>query len=114
MHTPGPWAKEQWQGHSRIWGEREKTGCVLIAEVLNGNGAHSTWGTEEIANARLIAAAPDLLAELESLVLSVESNPEELGKGHPDIIRAHALIAKVKGGIASCTILSCSHAGVVT
>lgn len=60
LHTPGPWVSG---GHD---GRR----CELVA---------STWGTvaavwpigasdQESANARLIAAAPELLAALENIV----------------------------------------------
>lgn len=90
-HTPGPWSSG---GHD---GKR----CELVA---------SEWGTvaavwpigasdQETANARLIAAAPELLAMLEKLVPA----PPDLGEldlGEEDnalLDEARALIAKAKG-----------------
>ncbi|KKK97378.1 hypothetical protein LCGC14_2653310, partial [marine sediment metagenome] len=45
-------------------------------------------------DARLIAAAPDLLEALEDCVAEIEyvSNPN-----HPEVVRAKAAIAKAKG-----------------
>jgi len=67
-HTTGQWTMEQGITHIKIWGEREKTGAVLVAEVRNEHGSHSTFGQEEKANARLIAAAPELLGLLKHLI----------------------------------------------
>ena len=56
QHTPGPWQIETFDDvpHSRIHAKGEIGGA--IADIY-GNGDHG-------ANARLIAAAPDLLAAL--------------------------------------------------
>ena len=92
-HTPGPWSVNASLGH-RIYTEGK--GCTLIATpgYLRDGGA-------EVANARLIAAAPDLLAELETInslaCYATEANASarldallEIGK------RARAAIAKVE------------------
>ncbi len=55
LHTPGPWK------HDPTWGLIEH-GKTQICALHSGN----------IANARLIAAAPDLLVALESLLKSSE------------------------------------------
>lgn len=71
--TPGPWRVD---GHEYRSGHVQYTvvsisgdavGCAPVAEVLQYNP--HPMPTERVeANARLLAAAPDLLAALESLV----------------------------------------------
>ena len=71
--TPGPWRVD---GHEHKNGVVEYTivsisgdavGCAPVAEVLRNNPRPIPEHRVE-ANARLLAAAPDLLAALESLV----------------------------------------------
>lgn len=71
--TPGPWRVD---GHEHKNGVVEYTivsisgdavGCAPVAEVLRNNPRSIPEHRVE-ANARLLAAAPDLLAALESLV----------------------------------------------
>lgn len=71
--TPGPWRVD---GHEHKNGVVEYTivsisgdavGCAPVAEVLRNNPRPMPEQRIE-ANARLLAAAPDLLAVLESLV----------------------------------------------
>jgi hypothetical protein len=50
----------------------------------------------QFANARLIAAAPELLSDLEDLVLSCA---EALPYAHPALVNARASIARAKGGV---------------
>jgi len=79
-HTPGPW--------NRIKGDRNVysaagTVCKTPA-ILGGGSAATNWE----ANARLIAAAPDLLEALECLIKS----------DHDDVIEmARAAIARARG-----------------
>lgn len=85
-HTPGPWSVEQ-------------NGFYKSAVTANKGLAHLTWkaGTdrmsrEEIeANARLIAAAPDLLMALENLENDAGQIPDHAWK----IVKA--AIAKARG-----------------
>ena len=70
--TPGPW--------------KYSTGSVYKAESVDADGYPTsaiehmdrenpdTFGAERDANARLIAAAPDLLEALQELVAEVENN----------------------------------------
>ena len=65
--TPGPW-----QVHANI-GRKSELGIVADAApciicTMHGGKANE-WPTITRANARLIAAAPDLLAALENLVI---------------------------------------------
>lgn len=77
-HTPGDWEYIKMTG-------RVVSGDVRICGI---NGFMSDTGN---ANARLIAAAPDLLEALENLVRS--NAPEH-------VIAAENAIAKAKGGAA--------------
>ncbi|MBU8921302.1 MAG: hypothetical protein KOO63_05735 [Bacteroidales bacterium] len=60
-HTPGPWKAEMCLGRSYAIDAYSK-GEIIFKELACVSGA-----TESVANARLIAAAPDLLAEVERL-----------------------------------------------
>ena len=90
QHTPGPWT----QGTSENGVE-----CVWLdghTESVRDMGDDGTWidcNTE--ANARLIAAAPDLLEALRSLLDALPS-----ATTHPAIRSARAAIAKATGGAA--------------
>lgn len=86
-HTPGPWPIEQIYPDSQIFGAL----TILGADgSLVGKTHHNLLGLnrpaeEAVANAHLIAAAPDLLAEVERLreeiKLAIESLTESNG-GH--------------------------------
>ena len=78
-HTPGPWAMPD-SGKGRI----SKVGANggwdgLIATADCGDYARSK--SEGLANARLIAAAPDLLEALESAWLWMENQADGQSKG---------------------------------
>ena len=59
-HTPGPWGFEN-HGSIEIWNQNTKIAII--------NGAHEfeseQYGPENLANARIIAAAPEMLEALE-------------------------------------------------
>lgn len=87
-HTPGPWYQS------------ERNGQYIVAKDIGDRShdiAHPCWWSEETcANARLIAAAPDLLAALKNLVEAVEFTP--LGvRGIKACQQARAAIAKARG-----------------
>ncbi|WP_281659868.1 hypothetical protein [Microvirgula aerodenitrificans] len=88
-HTPGPWATI---GASIVNAENRNT--VAFAVERDGDSA-----TQD-ANARLIAAAPELLKELDRLLSAVMQNSDadqtELGL-KPFIRPALAAIAKATG-----------------
>ena len=72
-HTPGPW--RAYIGRKQADGSKPKSsGTVWTKEnnILIASSLHSDDG-ERAANARLIAAAPDLVAALKNLVEAVES-----------------------------------------
>lgn len=82
-HTPAPWHldEEFLAIHFNAW----NGGISLHKDTPNG-----------LANARLIAAAPDLLAALEYMLR--EQEKEGFGDEMPDILQARAAIAKATGG----------------
>jgi len=85
-HTPGPWKLFQFGGPQ-------------IGNANTGEAICTLWGNEKNendsihANARLIAAAPDLLAALKR-ILSAEEDGEGWTRA---FIEAHAVIAKATG-----------------
>jgi hypothetical protein len=93
-HTQGPWHVGAGNGEGSIFPDNGRTrleigGTTLysIAQITRG------WNeVEDEANARLIAAAPEMLAALQSLTHPMASDE--------DLSHALAIIAKVKGGEA--------------
>ena len=93
-HTQGPWHMGAGNGEGSIFSDNGRTrleigGTTLysIAQITRG------WNeVEDEANARLIAAAPELLEALQSLTHPMASDQ--------DLQNALAVIAKVKGGDA--------------
>ena len=86
-HTPGPW-------HPVTLGASPDHSWAIDSE-LHEVARLSEWPdnqAEAEANARLIAAAPDLLAALQSLTHPMASDE--------DLSHALTVIAKVKGGDA--------------
>jgi hypothetical protein len=98
-HTTGPWVAfiPKIEGTSDIdesgnsYWNIEPESFRYGKEYLQLSG----WMSEE--NARLIAAAPELLDALISITQMAESFPSELHKKHPDVIAARAAIAKATG-----------------
>ncbi|MDO4708233.1 MAG: hypothetical protein Q4B94_00150 [Pseudomonadota bacterium] len=86
-HTPGPWS-------ARDIYVRDKNDTIV---ALMGDEVE-----QSLADARLIAAAPELLEALKELVAwDLESLPEEVSLGYSgieqDIARAKAAIVKATG-----------------
>lgn len=88
-HTPGPWHQtEKEQGNLEIW---SKNRCVAMTPV------RLTWD-EEKANARLIAAAPELLEALIYLRFEAAKQITHRNDSGCDALRkAVEAIAKAKG-----------------
>ena len=95
-HTPSPWQIQFWNDSSRP--SRRDTPVITagkdaIGELFNlwdEDGADRE--AERLANARLIAAAPEMLAALQSLTHPMASDE--------DLQNALAVISKAKGGDA--------------
>ena len=83
-HTPGPW----------------RTGTKILDAVFAGDrpicGPAYTMckDDERMANARLIAAAPDLLAALEGAIRLIDET--WAGCERPELIAARATLAKAR------------------
>ncbi len=99
QHTPGPWKYERFQTTADTWLiERRDSGRKsFIAEThcTLGHGGNAE------ANARLIAAAPELLAALEACEKHMTHSLVELNQGNGGMVsathRARAAVAKAKG-----------------
>lgn len=90
-HTPGPWnwAKSDIDGKYSIYGNGPLAYCGDTGAV-DGDGE---------ANARLIAAAPDLLAALEALVGEADLGEVDLDDDdRAKLEQARTAIAKATGG----------------
>jgi hypothetical protein len=90
QHTPGPWrANKPTQSNGRA---EVHAGPMLVAQAFNwlldAEGDEQCW-----ADARLIAAAPDLLDALCALVLNIDAGAPTLGAMRD----ARAAISKATG-----------------
>jgi len=92
-HTPGPWSVELARGK-----DGEPCYYAVVAPPTaehSWNPVASTWGAANGANARLIAAAPDLLAALEEILrLTATRHDDASYKANAVAIAA---LAKAKG-----------------
>ena len=97
QHTPGPWRVDVAQdrdGTIHSVDVREAAYGLFVAAVE----AHTEEHADVMANARLIAAAPELLAVLKRMVLDCERTVElECVHGSQVVDDAIAAIAKAEG-----------------
>lgn len=98
-HTPGPWCMGRKGNECRIYADRDQHAIArTYGTGLNGIGVCELTGPENKADARLIAAAPELLAALKGML---EVFGDEFGMGDSSVCDdARAAIAKVEGGAA--------------
>ena len=87
VHTPGPWSIVSLDGRNMEIHDVNGTHVVCIGHYESGEiGArtppgnvlwteddYAAWTAERLANARLIAAAPDLLAAAKRTLLAIEA-----------------------------------------
>ena len=105
-HTPGPW---EWDGGGFVFGPDDSRlrRCPYVAQIRDGGLSEDTLD----ANARLIAASPDMLAALNGLVGLIEAGGiynlakgVQLGqtawfvKATDAVKHANDAIAKAEGG----------------
>ena len=80
-YTKGSWflEKSDWTIRSKVWGESDMMGDykgVIIADLSVGHGGRDHAFPEAEANARLIAAAPDLLEACKKARQFIENGVE--------------------------------------
>ena len=89
QHTPGPW---------RRTGVNVRAGDALICYATNHHANCETPEPEKLANAYLIASAPELLAALEKAIEHIEDIYLHDGFPAPDFVtESRSLIAKANG-----------------
>jgi hypothetical protein len=101
-HTPGPW---ELVGATRVWKVGDNGAAVAImaepevrySDQFREVDMGSARSREACANARLIAAAPDLLAALREYVDRHEAAMTSSPVGLPEYDQACAAIAKAEG-----------------
>lgn len=91
-HTPGPWFVN---GPWLIQADTPHELPRYVAEIKKPHGVSTN---EREANARLIAAAPELLAALEGILYHFVPEQGNLKVEQEMIKSAHAAIAKAKEG----------------
>lgn len=94
--TPGPWVAREGLVIAPEFGWKGELVAKPMAQALD-NLDHSTWRSE--GNARLIAAAPDMLAALESIAARLDHIGIAADTRPAYDMALHA-IAKAKGGAA--------------
>lgn len=95
QHTPAPWI---WGPNARRYADPNLPECQRVMNVHLGKTTALCWDERD---ARLIAAAPDLLAALREIVAAVESGDVDGYSPSGDWFReARAAIAKTIGGAA--------------
>lgn len=106
-HTPGPWyyseEKQNTFGEVIIRRIYHKRNGYNVEICLNSVVADKIQAEEREANARLIAAAPDLLAASEMRAEAIDQRiAGNIGKSDELFVRAdiamYAALAKAKGG----------------
>lgn len=93
-HTPGPWALAEgsWEIEARVDPENSETYYAPVAVI------DVDWSSEIVeANARLIAAAPDMLAALDMVYTDDDGDGYVSAEGMAFI---RAAIAKATGEVA--------------
>ena len=93
-HTPGPWTMHpRFDDGAEVRAIAPVAWCS-VASTVGSSGDQSIDAAEARANARLIAAAPDLLAALDRLE---RLSGSAMGTDDPARVFARAAIAKAKG-----------------
>ena len=100
QHTPGPWtanfAADKTGDIGIVASDSAGIyGGIVLAEVFSDIRKQNERSKETLPNARLIAAAPELLVALELLLLQCDQHIPKTTAGHRAL--AQAAIAKATG-----------------
>ena len=102
-HTPGPWELGEYEnalGYDCMTGG-VKAGPVYLDGAQYGQKTCAEIEADQLArmmaDARLIAAAPDLLEALEGILPYLEEDPDDDGDYNERIRTVRTAIAKTKG-----------------
>ena len=94
-HTPGPWTTDEADHDEPYQDIRIQAGKRGICRVWIDDAPVHDYNAEQRANARLIAAAPDLLEALKAL-LNAESGYEWGGYSEEEIAARDKAFAAIK------------------
>jgi hypothetical protein len=106
QHTHGQWNAEVWTSDNRGWSNPTqyvtiRSGRTIVAHYTTDTDEYPQADEENAANARLIAAAPDLLEALQRVLSTVEYmyhiNPNPDGVLWQDVLVCRTVIAKATG-----------------
>lgn len=97
-HTPGPWRFDDSGAIVRLFPIGDMSGCMAIAYGITGKHPDYMPQAEQHANARLIAAAPELLDALRATVAALEASGDgaNLEMPSPALDNARALLARLE------------------
>ena len=99
-YTPGPWnigSSDLPVSRMSIHCKGHKDSCHSTVALMVSRGVIGISHDEEFANARLIAAAPDLLEALKDCVAVMDRELAGLKAIQPELSSARAAIAKATG-----------------
>ena len=100
-HTPGPWTMRESNFAFHIYGVFKKSKNAFITAAYWRNADYGASRTEAEANARLIAAAPEMLNALKYIVgcsIPLTSQQEECWKAMREAIAKAEGEAHCRGG----------------
>lgn len=94
-HTPGPWSMCLSRSNAAFLVRDTENRLVCDMSWHSSSRQHYPLRDESAANARLIAAAPDLLSALNAMLTHMGMDEDEWNK--PTFDQARAAIAKATG-----------------
>ncbi len=93
-HTPGPWSTDEAEHDEPYQDINIRAGSRPICRVWKDDAPVRDYNAEQDADAKLIAAAPDLLEALEDLLQTMEQHEQLAGGACIYGDNARAAIAK--------------------
>lgn len=97
-HTPGPWTVNPHFNHGAEVRSLASVAWCSVASTHGASSSQSIDAAEARANARLIAAAPDLLEALEEAIRDHDDFEDGRLSGNT-VATMYAAIAKAKGEV---------------